>query len=430
MICLIGVIFGLAYAGLSQLGQKNLPHNEAKLKGFQVIKDGQPQVNKGLTSKAKILHPLNIKRQKSISLPYKPAGTTQLRRWEKEQVKRWREYLIKEGWVNPDGSQKYIPGEVIVQFENRARSLIKTTTKNGVPVFGIQSIDKINKKYRAVSIERVIKPETIKKGKEQSVMKHGLDLIYLIKFPAEVDVKKISEEYLKDPAVKEASPNWQLYPMNIPQYPAPNDPYYTQTPWSWDEMKCREAWYLNTGLSGVKVCHIALGTSATRGAHPDYNNQDLDLNYAGSGGGNPGSVTTHATACAGCMAAENNNGYGQCGVAGGWGSTHGCTWTYYGMRNTTAAEIAAFKWGADNGCIVENASFGGTSPGAGVEAAVNYAVDNGCLVTASSGNADYPDMSMDPGLNVWQPVDSIASAMKLWPGEHPFLHQRLPELSV
>ena len=394
-ICFIGVIFGLAYAGLSQTGQKNLPHNEAKQKGFQVIKNGQPQVNKGLNSKAKILHPLNIKKQKSISLPYKPAETTQLRRWEKEQVKRWREYLVKEGWVNPDGSQKYIPGEVIVQFKNRARALIKTATRNGMPVFGIQSIDKINKKYRAVSIERVIKPETIKKGKKQSVMKHGLDLIYLIKFPSAVDVKKISEEYLKDPVVKEASPNWQLYPMNIPQYPAPNDPYYTQTPWSWDEMKCREAWYLNTGSSGVKVCHIALGPASNPniGAHPDYNNQDLDLNYAGSGGGNAGSATTHATACAGCMAAENNNGYGQCGVAGGWGSTHGCTWTYYGMRNTTAAEIAAFKWGADNGCIVENASFGGTSPGAGVEAAVNYAVDNGCLVTASSGNADYPEIS-------------------------------------
>jgi hypothetical protein len=158
-------------------------------------------------------------------------------------------------------------------------------------------------------------------------------------------------------------------------------------------MKCLEAWNVETGNTGVEVAHICLGSSASTGAHPDIAHLDLDLNYAGSYGGNNGSVTTHATACVALMSAENNNTRGQCGVAGGWGATPGCKYTYYGMPNSVAGQIAAYTWVGDRGCIAANVSFGGGYPGAGVEDAINYAWDNDCIITAAAGNNYYPEIS-------------------------------------
>ncbi|KPK68980.1 hypothetical protein AMJ87_11150, partial [candidate division WOR_3 bacterium SM23_60] len=248
------------------------------------------------------LHPQPLEHGAEYYLP--------VRQWEREQVARYKQWLIDEGWVNPDGSQKYNPGRVIVQFKNEMRSMVQPDFSEATPAFGISSVDAINAAYNAQTLERVIEPEAIKLGSEALVMKHGLDLIYTITFDEDADVEEIANAYLSDPSIDEASPDWMSYPTNIPQHAEPNDPYWDSTSWSYQDMKILEAWNLETGSSGVEVAHICLGASASIGAHPDIGHLDLDLNYAGSFGGNNGSATTHATACVAMMSAENNNGIG------------------------------------------------------------------------------------------------------------------------
>jgi len=131
-----------------------------------------------------------------------------VRQWEREQVAQYKQWLIDEGWVNPDGSQKYVPGHVIVQFKNEVRSMVQPDLSEATPAFGIPSVDAINATYNAQSLERVIKPEAIKLGTEALVMKHGLDLIYTITFDDDANVEEIANAYLNDPSISEASPDW------------------------------------------------------------------------------------------------------------------------------------------------------------------------------------------------------------------------------
>jgi len=308
-----------------------------------------------------------------------------------EKSKEWWDYVVKEGFVNPDHTMKYEPGVMVVQFKGEVRGRIHDKTMKGVLHTGLVSFDELNKKFHAGKMERVIKENL---SRNELALKHHLDLIYLITFPLESDMETISRTYLNDPNVFQASPNYypvphdipsqgmeEANPFNIPQETMPNDPNYD---WAPDIVKSREAWYLEKGSDAYRLCHMAAG------GRPNRTHADLNLNWSGYSGGAAASVTNHATGCVGCMVAETNNGTGMAGQSGGWGNTGGCEFMYYNVTSV-ASNIAGLQWAADppRSATAINHSFYWTPNGnnpAGLESAINYAWDNGAVIFCSAGN--------------------------------------------
>jgi len=305
-----------------------------------------------------------------------------------KKTQEWWDYVVREGYVNPDRTMKYEPGEMVIEFKKEIRGKIANESIKGALHTGLGSVDELNIKFQANMMQRAIKEDL---SQDSLALKNSLDLIYIITFSSESDMEEISDAYLEDPNVHLASPNYYPVPhdisvhnmeesniFNIPQVGVPNDPNYD---WAPEIMKSRQAWNLSHGSSSVKICHMAAG------GRPNYAHTDLDRNWSGQSGGG-GSITSHATACCGCMVAETNNSTGMAGEAGGWGTTEGVNFMYYNVT-TVASHIAGLKWAADNGAIAINHSFSwlpnGNNP-AGLEGAINYAWDHGSVIFSSSGN--------------------------------------------
>ena len=309
-----------------------------------------------------------------------------------EKIRKERERLIKEGYLNPDGSYKYIPGELVIQFKNDARKKIHiSTTKAGVPAVGISTIDALNKQYNAQEIKRVVKEEEIANSK--TALKHGIDLIYLSNFPKDKDMEKIAEEYRKDPNVKAVTPNYKLIPCDVPQKTEPTDPKYT---WEVENMHLREAWYVTTGHPNLRLCHMAWDSK------PDVGHSDLNAHWSGLSNdpGTAAGIDNHPTGCCGNMVAENNNGAHTTSPAGGWGAGNpGCQFAW--TANSGIADlITNLAWVVSHCCqnssdsiVATNCSYWfGNDDASPIRASVNDAWDNGVVQFCSAGN-NGPDLN-------------------------------------
>ena len=278
---------------------------------------------------------------------------------------------IGKTWHKPK-ENLYIKGEMLIQLKNEARGNVNIQVKDGAATFGIPALDALNAQYSVNDISRVL-DELVPKAEE-----FGLDLIFLMKVPVDLDLESVSEEYRKLEDVKEVSPHYIPFKLDTDAVPRtiPDDPFYD---WSDSIVKGPECWAIpETGVNSIILSVLDIERLYQTHA-------DLDGNYLGIKGGILG-IGDHGTMCASVACAELNNATGMSGLAGGWSGVQGVRWTGY-VFTSAANNITAITWSVTTaGARVLSTSIGYSGNPAGLESAFEWAWDAGAISFAATGN--------------------------------------------
>lgn len=326
----------------------------------------------------------------------------------------------------------YRPDVVLVKL--RAEAATKATAAARATATGVASLDRLNADLGVRSMKRTVAravPAPV--GRDH----YGLSCYFTIELPEGSDVEAAIKDYLADPNVEAAEPDY-IMPMTA----VPNDPSYSQQWTHWQsndvDIDAQEAWDLETGDSTVLVGIIDSGILydhedliRSMWVNPgedldgdgvvfdpdDLNGIDDDLNgyvddligydFMQAQGGcwpgedcngpdnDPDDFTGHGTHVGGIVAATTSNGLGVAGVAGGWISSRKPGVKLMGLRAgylasdglgyvVMSACAEAMDYAVANGASAFNCSWG-SSPGVVVTAAQN-AIANGLVVCEAAGN--------------------------------------------
>lgn len=368
-----------------------------------------------------------------------------------------------------------IPGIIRVRLAKELGDNFSITRSNAQVRSGVSTIDTYLKEIGATSMERVF-PYA---GKfEERTRKEGLHLWYDIQFDKTKPVTRVSEDIKNIPGVDyvEIIYNPQIPPYKIVRAEEtattragnmPFDDPQLSLQWHYQnfgtfsksvvgaDINLFEAWKKETGKPNVIVSVVDGGIDVKHNDLKDniYVNQaelkgqagvDDDKNgYIDDINGynfvmNSGNVTPddHGTHVAGTVAARNNNGVGVCGVAGGDGTpTSGIRLMscqmFSGKQSSGSAN--AIKYGADNGAVISQNSWGYTYPGPGYlpaseKAAIDYFIkyagcDNqgnqlpnspmkGGIVIFAAGNDDQDYLSYPSAYEAVVSVSAMAPDFK------------------
>ena len=351
------------------------------------------------------------------------------------------------------GGVGYSKNEIVVKF---SRSTVEALDSTGIQsgITGIADIDQLGRKHKAVSVIPVFPNAKPRKYKGAEV---DLATWYSIKFPDEVDIQTVLEEYRASPSVVSAEP----VPF-VTVDGAPNDPSFP-TQWFLNQSNDSdahsiEAWNFQTGSqsvivavldTGVRYYHKDLGGSSASYTNKNSANGNMWINWAEKNGipgvdddGNgrvddwigwdfadapystnpcasgedcstpdsdPSDFNGHGTHCAGIIGAITNNGSGLAGIAGGWGNgapqstANGIKVMALriGYHDTAGNGIISLAWAAqalqyaaDKGAKIASCSWGSSAYPPLVDA-INYFYSHGGLVFKSAGNSNY-DLSITP----------------------------------
>ncbi|MCV9386579.1 S8 family serine peptidase [Reichenbachiella ulvae] len=341
-------------------------------------------------------------------------------------------------------SVEFVERTVRVKFlENHGLNLASNqnlTTSQASLSLGNSQLDRINNRYSAQQIRRVF-PYA---GKfEDKHRKYGLHLWYDITVGENISVENLLKAYGQLDVVSMAEPVTVYNSGADGEMQTVNDPRFVEQ-WHYEntgqtgglsgaDISLSEAWQVETGDnrvvvsvhdSGIDIYHPDLANMlwTNEGEIPN-DNLDNDNNgfvddYYGYNfaaevvGGDPSSVYDyhgHGTHTSGTIAAQNNNGVGVSGVAGGTGSNDGVRIMMmrlgddYGS-NSIYNPAPSFVYAADMGAVISSNSWGGGSFNQSIYDAIQYFVAeakspalNGGLVVMSSGNSSssYPDYRSD-----------------------------------
>jgi subtilisin family serine protease len=242
-----------------------------------------------------------------------------------------------------------------------------------------------------------------------------------VKLPEGVSVKEAIAQYMQDPNVLYAEPNYLRYPKMVP-----NDQYFNPQQWALNntglyasgtqgaDIKMPQAWDITQGSRDVIVAVIDSGVDYN---HPDlvsniWTNTKEDCNNGKDDDGNgyiddcegwnfpadtndPMDDEGHGTHVSGIIGAVGNNGLGIAGVM--WkvrimplkfisrlgADVCGGEEAFCG---DTADEVAAIQYAVANGAKVINASYGGDTFSQDEHDAISAANDAGVLFVAAAGN--------------------------------------------
>ncbi len=279
----------------------------------------------------------------------------------------------------------------------------KLKSSNGTVQIGLAAIDALNRNNRVHTLRRVI-PYSQKLDTKHR--KYGLHQWYEIQFENTMDVNKVVAAYAKLPEVEIAEPIYEkkLIPYNTLEPITVNQSALKNTNAIFDDPYLEKQWhYINDGQTEGKVgADINIrnvwtdfgGSSeiivSIHDEGVDYNHEDLKNNMwvntaelngeigiddDGNGyvddihGYNFGAdiakiaIGEHGTHVAGTVAAENNNGIGVCGVAGGTGNNDGVKMITCDIFGGTVMNTAAsYVYAADNGAVISQNSWTYMSP--------------------------------------------------------------------
>lgn len=363
-----------------------------------------------------------------------------------------------------------MPGMIRVRLTKELGDNFSISKQNAQVRSGVTTIDTYLKEIGAVSMERVF-PYA---GKfEERTRNEGLHLWYDIQFDKSKPVTRVSKDIKSIAGVDyvEVIYNPQIPPYKILRSEGsstttragnmPFDDPELSLQWHYKnfgtfsksiagaDINLFEAWKKETGKPNVIVSVVDGGI--------DFNHKDLKdnlyINQAEQKGQtgidddkngyiddvygynfvrNSGIIIPgdHGTHVAGTVAARNNNGIGVCGVAGGDGTPNS------GIRlmsceifveNESRGSASAIKYGADNGAVISQNSWGYTYPGPGYlpaseKAAIDYFIkyagcDNqgkqlpnspmkGGVVIFAAGNDDQDYLSYP---SAYEPVVSVSA---------------------
>ncbi len=281
-----------------------------------------------------------------------------------------------------------------------------TKSSNNILVTGIQSIDRLSLQYKATGIKRVFRAA----GKfEEKHRRYGLHRWFEIELDKAAPILTVLAAYqsieqveIVQPLYKKAiigSDRMDYGPrrVNISQATtlsgSPNDPLFAQQ-WHYNntgqaggtsgsDISLLQAWGIETGSSnvivavtdgGAQVNHpdlaasmwINTGEVPGNGVDDDNNGYVDDINGYGFGD-NTGQIAPddHGSHTSGTIGATTNNGIGVSGIAGGSGTGDGVrlmSCAAFGAVGTGGFEDT-YVYGADNGAVISQNSWGYTSAG-------------------------------------------------------------------
>lgn len=332
------------------------------------------------------------------------------------------EVLPEEVPVAP-AEQETVQGHIRVKLtEEAAASLSICATRSGEVTTGLQELDSLYSRLKTYRMQRTFPPAGKFEARHRAA---GLHLWYDIYFDRQVATRSATLDLKSVPGIDVAEevvvpridyrpvPAYLQVMRQLTQMAAvakaralaaataeeelPFGDTYLDQQWHYRnpgtlapsvkgaDINLWEAWQYETGSSNVIVAVIDEGIQID---HPDLvnnmwvneaelngtENSDDDGNgyiddiYGYNFVSNSGNVTsmTHGTHVAGTIAAENGNGIGVCGIAGGNGETSG-------------VRIMACQ-------IMDGSDKGGNTPGSFV-----YAADNGAVIAQCSWTQGYTE---------------------------------------
>ena len=259
---------------------------------------------------------------------------------------------------------RYVEGELLVKFK---------------PGVAAASSSKANQAAGAASIRRFsLVPE----------LEH-------VKLPAGLSVQDAIKQYMSDPNVEYAEPNYLKRATMMP-----NDPLFPQQ-WGLPVISAPAAWDITTGSKNVVVAVLDTGIDST---HPDFLAPDNSSNIVQGYNFITKSTDTtddngHGTHVSGIIGAVGNNSVGIAGLM--WG-VQIMPLKFLGSDGTgsTSDEILAIDFAVSHGAKIINASFAGAGFDRSEYDAIAQANSAGVLLMAAAGNGSGQFCSNLPGTNI------------------------------
>lgn len=354
--------------------------------------------------------------------------------------------LLSSLFSNAQNSTKQLENVVRIKFKDSFdlnTTQFDTRSSKGYLRVGDRTADALNTKFKATGMQRVF-PYA---GKfEEKHKRYGLHLWYDITVEASTSLSQLISNYSKLEIVKEVEGIYVYNHEGLNKVEmSTNDPRLNEQ-WHYQNegqtggtpgaaVSLFEAWEVESGDPRVVV---AVHDSGIDTNHPDLVNRlwtndgevpndgiDNDNNgfvddYHGYNfaaavvGGDPSSVydyNGHGTHTAGTIGAENNNGVGVSGVAGGSNQSDGVRIMMMRLGNDYGSNAIynpapSFVYAADMGAVISSNSWGGGGYDQSLVDAINYFVAEGGasspaleggLVIMSSGNSgsSFPDYRSD-----------------------------------
>lgn len=306
----------------------------------------------------------------------------------------------------------------------RSHGVLRSATDTPARL-GLAAVDRLNQRHGAVSVRPLFRTPP---GFEERHRAFGLDRWFEVTFNGPREVLALSAEYENYEEIQVAEPIYEKTTLQD----FPDDPRFVQQ-WSLRnvgqnggapgaDISALAAWDLETGQPDVVVLVVDSGIDA---AHPDLApnlwinpNQGPENGYDGDLHGwnfvNDNNLINdtngHGTQVAGIIAAATNNGTGIAGIAGGSGQGDGVRLMIartFATNNANGGFAEALVYGADNGAVIANNSWGYTQPGV-YEQVVLDAIDY-FIANAGYDAAGEPDGPIQGGVVVFAAGNSGSS---------------------
>lgn len=376
-------------------------------------------------------------------------------------------------------SDQGIPGIAYIKVQDALRDEIQKMSLNDISLNSVPSpMAATLKSIKANHIERLFTPDP---RFEKRMHREGLDRWYIVSFDKKQDLKQTLTTLASNPQFEIVE---EVYLQTIPTTKATfsafsptvtrssddmpfNDPelkmqwHYKNfgiTPRSIEgaDINLFEAWEQTTGTRNVIVSVVDGGIDSghedlkdnlwiNKGEIPDNGIDDdgngfVDDVYGYNFVSDKGEVTLddvgHGTHVAGTIAARNNNGIGVCGVAGGDGSPNSgallMSCQIFEGEGGSGQGASATVYGANNGAVISQNSWGYDYPGPGsIPASIREAIDyfikyagcdnegkqlpnspmKGGVVIYAAGNDDKDYLSYP---SAYPPVISVSAMAPNW----------------